>query len=57
MAAAMHIHDKSRLQPLERAMGISSPTSDRGKTIAEDRDESGSDVDLDDLRMFDEKLM
>lgn len=34
-------------------MEVSSPTGDRGKTIAEDGDESGSDVYLDDLRMID----
>lgn len=38
------------------AMDVSSPTGDRGKTVAEDGDESGFDIDLNDLRMIDEGL-
>nr|XP_033517600.1 uncharacterized protein LOC117281865 [Nicotiana tomentosiformis] len=38
------------------AMNISSPTGDRGKTVAEDGDESGSNIDLYYLIMIDEGL-
>lgn len=35
---------------------VSSPVGDRGKTIAEEGDESGSHIDLVDMRMIDEGL-
>lgn len=38
------------------AMNVSSPTGDRGKTVAEDGDESGSNIDLYYLIMIDEGL-
>ncbi|XP_070005953.1 uncharacterized protein [Nicotiana sylvestris] len=38
------------------AMDTSLPTDDRGTSVSEESDKSGSDVDLDDLRMIDEGL-
>lgn len=38
------------------AMDTSLPTDDRGTSVSEESDKSGSDVDLDDLRMIDEGI-